>query len=386
MQIELKEAVEFCIRRIKRGYSRERILRELKGYVKAGPSILDSKDIFEIAKNRIRAKKKFGELANLLFFDDDGLRYSTPPPVAEYRAKRLKAASIADVSCGVGAQLIYFSKESGRATGVELNEKRAFLARLNLNAMNLEAEIIVGDALSDEVVKKIDAEVVFSDPSRPPEESVRSLKNLEPPPERVIEKYSRLTERIAFELPPQLPPGRIKLRGEREYTSLNFRLNRLALYRNDLAECRVSAITIPSLERVTDEDETLEPGRNGSGDFLHEVDFTVIKAGLLPNLLGKMAMEANIIIDDGKRVILTSNSFCDSAFVRNYYIEEICSFNSNEISKELKELKAGKVTLRFSIPSSEYWTVRKKLEDGLSGEEHFHLFKKGDRAFIARLL
>ncbi|MBO8182288.1 MAG: class I SAM-dependent methyltransferase [Archaeoglobus sp.] len=387
---KINRAVKFCLERIRKGYSEDKILRELDRYIKKIKlKSLSKQDVFEIAKNRIRAKDKFGELAERLFFDDDGLRYSTPPTVAEYRAKRLRADCIADVSCGIGAQLIYFAKESKRAIGVELNEKRAFLAELNLTALKVEAEIIVGDSLSKEIVKRIEAsdvDIIFSDPSRPPEEKIRSLENLEPPPEKVIEKYSAITEKIAFELPPQLSPAKISLEGEKEYTSLNFRLNRLALYRNDLAECDVSAISLPSMEKVTNEDERIEPERDGVKYFLHEIDFTVIKAGLLGNLLGKINLSASIVIDDGRRVVLSSDEESNSNFIRDYSVEEICSFNAAEINSKLKKLGAGKITLRFSLPPSEYWKVRKKLEDGLKGEEWFYLFKKDDEAIIVKAL
>ncbi len=385
---KIEKAVEFSLNRIKKGYSKERILRELKRFKRKLKlkNSLKEEDIFEIARNRIKAKEKFGEIATKLFFDENGLRYSTPPPVAEYRAKRLKTNSIADVSCGVGAQLIYFAKESEKAIGVELDWRRAYLARLNLMAMGEDAEIIVGDALSEEISKQIDADIVFSDPSRPPQENVRSLENLKPPPEKVVERYSKITSRIAFELPPQLPPERIPIEGEKEYTSLNFRLNRLALYCDELAECEVSAISIPSLERVTNEIEEIQPEPNGIKDLLHEVDFTIIKARLLSNLLGKLDLHAGIVIDDGKRVVLSSNSRTPSSFLRDYLVEEICSFNFSEINRRLMKLKAGKVTLRFSLSPSDYWEVRNKLESGLNGEEWFYLFKKEDKAIIARLL
>ena len=388
--LKIQKAVEFSLKRIRRGYGKERILRDLRRFnkkLRLKNPILNEEDIFEIARNRIKAREKFGKLAAKLFFDEDGLRYSTPPSVAEYRAKRLKTNSIADVSCGSGAQLIYFARESEKAIGVELDKKRAYLAKLNLMAMGEDAEIIVGDALSDEIARQIDAEIVFSDPSRPPQEKVRTLENLEPPPEKVIERYSKITSKIAFELPPQLPPERIPIEGEKEYTSLNFRLNRLALYCNELAECEVSAISIPSMERVTNETEEIQPEPNGIKDFLHEVDFTVIKAGLLPNLLGKLDLHADIVIDDGKRIVLSSNTRSSSSFVRDYRVEEICSFNFSEINDKLKKLGAGKITLRFSLPPSEYWNVRNKLESGLDGKEWFYLFRKcdgeEDKAIIA---
>lgn len=376
---ELEEQIEFALNKIRMGYDREKITESLKG------GILSPEEIYEVARNRIRAKEKFGSLNSRLFFDDTGLRYSTPAIVAEYRAKRLKCDSIADISCGVGAQLIFFARECEKAIGVEIDRRRAKLAWLNTLSMNLDnVEIFAADALSYEVIKKIDAEVIFSDPSRPPEEKIRTFRGLEPPPEKVLERYSDVTTKFAFELPPQMPPERIPIKGEKEYTSLNFRLNRLALYCNELAECEVSAITLPSGERVTSEDEKTRIEGGDVGSFLHEVDFTIIKAKLLPNLVGKLDVDVKLIFDDGRRVILSSESEIKSSFIRNYSVESICNFSIPEINQELKRIGAGKVTLRFSIEPENYWNVRKRIENGLQGEEWFYLFRIGNKAVITR--
>jgi 16S rRNA G966 N2-methylase RsmD len=375
----VQREVEFAERKIRKGYSREKILKGIR------KTVFTQEEIFSIAKNRIKAREKFGELSKSLIFDDSGLRYSTPPTVAEYRAERLKTDKIADISCGVGSQLIFFARKSREAIGIEISRKRALMAYINLNSLGIEnTSIIAGDALSDEVLNKIDADTVFSDPARPPEVEVRTMDGLEPHPEKVYEKYKKVTERIAFELPPQMPPERITISGEKEYTSLNFRLNRLALYCGELAEYDVSAVSLPSREKVTSEDDEVIPERTDNvEDLLHEVDYTVMKANLLPNLLGKLGIEARIFLDDGKRTVLTSSTTTDSEFLRDYAVELVCPFSVSRINQELKRLDGGKITLRFSVSPDEYWNLRKKIEDGLKGEKWFYLFRKGDYAIIS---
>jgi len=366
---------------IRKGHSKEKILRKLKTRKKL---LLSPEDIYEVARNRIKAKEKFGVLADKLFFDEIGLRYSTPRLIAEYRAERLKCNVIADISCGVGAQLISFAEVCEKVYGVEIDRKRALFARLNAEAMKLKnVEIIEGDALSDEVAEKVrDAEIIFSDPSRPPEEEIRTLNNLEPNPHKVIEKYKGCE--IAFELPPQLPPSRIDIEGEKEYTSLNFRLNRLALYMGELAKCDRSAISIPSLEKVTDEDKELSPEKSDEIEsYIYEVDSAIIKAELLPNLLGKLKFPASILYVEKRRTILTSDKEVNSEFLRRYEVLEVVEFNKKSIKDALKDADAGKVTLRLSIHPSEYWTLRKDLESNLQGERWVFLFKTGEKAVIA---
>lgn len=366
---------------IRKGYSKEKILRKLKTKKKL---LLSPEDIYEVARNRIKAKEKFGELADKLFFDEIGLRYSTPRLIARYRAERLKCDTIADISCGIGAQLISFAEVCEKVYGVEIDRKRALFARLNTEVMKLKnVEIIEGDALSEEVAEKVrNAEIIFSDPSRPPEEKIRTLDNLEPNPYKVIEKYR--SYEIAFELPPQLPPSRVDIEGEKEYTSLNFRLNRLALYTGELASCNRSAISIPSLEKVTDEDEELEPVRTEKVEsYIYEVDSAILKAELLPNLLGKLKFHAYILHEEKRRTLLTSDAEISSEFLRKYEVLCVTEFSKHSMIGALRDADAGKVTLKFSIHPSDYWSVRRGLESELHGEKWVFLFRAGENAIIA---
>ncbi|MFO7966689.1 MAG: SAM-dependent methyltransferase, partial [Archaeoglobaceae archaeon] len=345
------QAVDKAKSLIQKGLKKNQIVHKIKG------EFLEPEDIYEVAKHRIKAKDKFGELADELYFDEWGLRYSTPKLIAQYRAERLKCKAIADISCGVGAQLIFFAEVCDKVFGVEIDKKRALYARMNAKALGLNnVEIIRGDAFNDDVVSKIsDADVFFSDPSRPPEEKVRSVDNLEPNPLKVFEKYRGIGD-VAFELPPQMPPSRIPLEGEKEYTSLNFKLNRLALYTGDLARSERSAISIPSQERVSSEDESHNVDEASNIDsFLYEVDNTVLKAELLPNLLGKLDFDAGLVQSTSRRTFLTADEENDSAFLRKYEVLEVTEFDIPTIKDSLKKAGASKVTLRFSLDPSEYW-------------------------------
>ncbi len=367
--IEINEKVNKAVEFIRRGYTKEYILKKLG----------EKEKIFEIAKCRIKAKKKYGILANKLFFDEDGLRYSTPPIIANYRANRLKSNKIADVGCGVGVQLLYFALKSKEAVGIEKDAFRAKLARLNAIAMKIKnVEIIEGDALNIEV----DADCIFSDPSR--KEGRKTFESLSPNPFKIYKMYKEKVDKIAFELPPYIPKKEIKLIGEKEYTSLDFKLNRLALYTDELAECDVSAISLPSMERVTDLDDKIKLEKsNKLLNFLYEVDDTIIKAELLENLAGKISFNGKVLQLEKRRTLLTSSDEYETAFLKKYEIKCICNFEIYKINRILKKLNAKKATLRFSIEPKKYWEIRNKIEEGLKGDIHYYLFKLKDKAIIA---
>lgn len=364
---------------IKKGLNKDQIVKKFSG------ELLEPEDIHEVAKCRIKAKEKFEDFADKLYFDEWGLRYSTPKLIAQYRAERLKCETIADISCGVGAQLLFFAKVCDKVYGVEIDKKRALYARMNAEALGLDnVDIIEGDVFDSDVINRVsNADIIFSDPSRPPQEKVRTIENLEPNPLKVFEEYKGIGD-VAFELPPQMPPSRVPLEGEKEYTSLNFKLNRLALYTGNLADSKRSAVSIPSLERVCSEDDAQDIEESGKiCSFLYEVDNTVIKAELLPNLLGKLNFDAKIAQSGSRRTLLTADKEKDSKFLRKYSVLDMTEFNIPAINDILKKVGAGKVTLRFSLDPAEYWDVRNKLEEGLKGEEWVQLFNIGEKAIIA---
>lgn len=376
---KIDKEVNKAVRLIRRGYNREYIIEKINSVY------FDREKIFEIAKCRIKARKKFGELAEKLFFDEEGLRYATPPIVADYRARRIKGDVVADICCGVGMQLIYFSKYAEKAVGVEIDCFRAKLAMLNAVAMDAKIKIIKGDALSKKIFDKINADCIFCDPSRKEKEEKRKFETLLPNPMKVYSLYSSKTDRIAFELPPQISREEIKIEGEKEYTSLNFNLNRLALYTGELAECDTSAVSLPSEERITDLDEKMKLKKTDKAlEYIYEVDRTIIKAGLLENLTGKIGFNGYIIQIDKRRGLLTSSSEYKSAFLRKYEVVAKCNFDYHKLNRILKKLGARKATLRFSVEPEKYWEIRKKIEEGLEGEKHFYIFKVGNKVLVAK--
>ena len=377
---EMNSIINEVVRLIRKGYSRGKIISEMV----EDTEIFTKEKLFEIAKCRIKAKKKFGDLANKLFFDEEGLRYSTPPEVAEYRAERLRSGVIADVSCGVGIQAIYFAMVSERVIAIEKDPVRIELAKLNAESLGVEnIDFIYGDATSKKIIDRIKADTVFSDPARRPEEQIRTLETLEPSPIKIYKIYREVTDRIAFELPPQISKENITIDGEKEYTSLDFRLNRLALYTGALKSCEISAISLPSKERVTDNDEKINlEVRETPLRYIYEVDPTIVKANLLENLAGKIEFDGYLLMEGKRRTLLTSKKEYDSSFFRCYNLLDFCKFDLSEIKDSLRDLDAGKVTLRLEIDPKEYWGFRKEIEKGLSGDRKVSLFRIGDYAMI----
>jgi hypothetical protein len=152
---------------------------------------------------QVTRKKNFEKQ---LFSDKDGLRFATPWPVAAYRAKRLKCSSLADISCGIGGQTVYFARECDIVYAIEIEPAKIELARKNCSLFGLNnVQFICGDALSKEVIEQIPQWMLYSRPCKSCSRGERNIDNLTPHIPDVLAAYAGRAQNFAFEVPPQLP-------------------------------------------------------------------------------------------------------------------------------------------------------------------------------------
>lgn len=335
-------------------------------------------------------KKKF---EHRIFSDKDGVRFATPEGVAKYRAKRLKCDTIADISCGIGGQTIYFARECEHVYAIEIDPKKIAYARKNCKQLGIDnVEFICADALSPDAIDNLpQLDLVFSDPARPASEKVRDINNLRPSIPEVISAYSTKTSNFAFEAPPQLTPERVPFDCEKEYLSLDGKMNRLNLYFGDLKNCDVSAIALPSGARIESEGGIPDiPTTEEPASYAYEPEESVERAGLLAQLgeeIRKQAPDISLFPVDRKRIFLTSVEQIDHRLFRNRYkILKAAEFDIPQINDYLRKHEFGTILLRASIDPKEYWDIRKQLEEGLQGERKAHMFLKDEIAILCEAL
>ncbi|WP_297419148.1 methyltransferase domain-containing protein [Thermococcus sp.] len=371
---KIGEATEF----IRRGFDEKKLRAKLGE---------NWESIAEIAKARIKAKNKFSR--DDLWMDLEGLRYATHEIVARYRAKRLKefgVGSIADVSCGIGIQLIFYAMEVERAYGIDIDPLKVEFARRNAKKYGVSnIKFINADSLSPETVEGIDAEVIFSDPARPPEMPERKLEDLLPSPLRVYETYSRKTDAFIFDLPPQIRRRRVPWRGEFEYIDLFGALNRLTFYTEPLAEAERSAIILPAEERVESDPnlKNIVEWTDEPGEYLYEIPQAVDYADLINELFHLLPVEVRMLLREKRRVLATGDEEIKSSYLkRTYHVAGIVPFHPIRINDFLKKEGFGRATLRVSVPDSQYWRFRKRVEANLNGDKRAFVFQLGGRAII----
>ena len=346
--------------------------------------------IAEIARARIKAGDKFSR--NDLWLDMEGLRYATHEIVAKYRAERLEEfgiKSIADVSCGVGIQLIFYAMRVEKAYGIDIDPLKIEFAKRNAEKYGVEIEFINADSLAPETVERVNAEVIFSDPARPPEMPERRLEDLLPSPLEIYRVYRSKTDAFIFDLPPQMRREKVPWKGEFEYIDLHGHLNRLTFYTEPLAKAERSAVILPAgvkLESNPDLEDVVE-WTEKPGQYLYEIPQAVDYADLLNELFHELKANAMMLLREKRRVLATGDEPIKSPYLkRTYSVVAVLPFHPVRINDFLRRENFGRATLKMSVPQEDYWKIRRRIEANLRGERRAFIFKVGERAIIAEAL
>lgn len=368
------------------------------------PSSLSSVAVAAAAMSK--AAEKHCQAAKLFFTAED-IRWATPEIVARYRAKRLApyGKTIADLGCGIGFQTFAFAEKFERVVAVEIDKEKIAKAKQNAAVLGFHnIQFIEGDVLDAEIMKQISqqlpkVDIFFCDPERLPTEEERTLDMIKPNITEFVRLYSSLTKKIAIELPPQIK--NISLPGEKEYLSVDGKLNRLTLFMGELATAERSAVILPSEARVESKEKSKEKSGLESNEetesikaesikakrlekYIYEVDPAVAKAGLLAELC---SLTKTHLCSLGKTIFLTSEKRINShLFPHVFQVLATGQFELENIIKLLKKTGAGKVTLRYSVDPREYWKIRMGYEQRLSGSKKVSLFQFGDEAVVGETL
>ncbi|MEV6894043.1 methyltransferase domain-containing protein [Kribbella sp. NPDC051137] len=227
---------------------------------------------------RHRAVAKFGPDAQRMYFTPDGLEQATRTTVATHRAERLATtmpgASLVDLGCGIGGDLITAARAGLRVTGVERDPETAATARANLSALALPGDVLVGDAESTDLTPY---DVVFADPARRADGRRVFDHNAYSPPWSFV---TALLERTAcVKVAPGIPHDAVPDGVEAEWISDAGEVKEAALWSGRLStEASRRATLLPSGATVTDAPEV---DAGPVGQYVYEPDGAVVRAGLV---------------------------------------------------------------------------------------------------------
>ncbi|WP_341923719.1 class I SAM-dependent methyltransferase [Nocardioides psychrotolerans] len=293
------------------------------------------------ARLRRRAQAKFGDEAALMYFTPDGLEQATRAVVASHRAGRLAAfrtASLIDLGCGIGGDLVAASKVGIVVAGVDLDPVRVAVAEANLAALELSGAVGVADATQ---LDTSPFDVAFADPAR------RSARGRSfdvddwTPPWPFVEGLLRRDScvKVAPGIPHDLVPDGV----EAEWVSDHGEVKEAALWSGRLATTRRRATVIGDggLATLTDEDDPGGEVREVGG-FLYEPDGAVIRAGLVT------AVAAGVgggLVDEHIAYVTSDASF-QTPFARGYRVLEELPYREKPLRAALRERGIGRLTIK----------------------------------------
>lgn len=316
---------------------------------------------------RVRAVAKFGDDALRMYFTPDGLEQATRHRVAAHRAARLAAAqpaSVVDLGCGVGGDLVAFARAGLTAAGVDLDPVRAQIAQANLDALGLAGATMVADST------ELDLSgfgAAYADPARRSGRGrVFDETGWTPPWSFVLELLGGTSVvKVAPGIGHDLVPEGV----EAEWVSDHGEVKEAALWSPTLATVRRRATVISGdgLVSITDEDDPYQGQEERPvvelAQHLYEPDGAVIRAGLVTAIA---AGTGGGLLDEHIAYVTSDRSF-RSPFMRSYYVIEELPYREKQLRAALVERNVGPLTIKKRGVEIVPEQLRKRL--ALTGDE-----------------
>ena len=291
---------------------------------------------------RVRAAAKLGDDAARMYFTPDGLEQATRSRVATHRAARVALAapaSVLDLGCGIGGDLVALARAGLTVAGVDRDELRVAVARANLDALGLGGAVQVAAA---EDVDVSGFGVVFADPARRTDRGrVFDVDGWSPPWDFVTALLARPScVKVAPGIPHSLLPDGV----EAEWVSDEGDVKEAALWSPQLATARRRATVIKGggLVSLTDEDDPGSPGVRAVGRCLYEPDGAVIRAGLVT----AVAAGVNGGLVDEHIAYVTSDEAYTTPLARSYEVLEELPYKEKPLRAALRARGMGRLTIK----------------------------------------
>ena len=311
---------------------------------------------------RRRAVAKFGDMAARMYFTPDGLEQATRLPVARHRAARTaasSAATVVDLGCGVGGDLVAFAEAGLTIAGVDLDPVRVAVAEANLAALGLEGAVIVADATA---LDTSPFDVAFADPARRSGRGRTFDVDDWTPPWPFVEGLLRRD--ACVKVAPGIPHGLVPEGVEAEWVSDHGEVKEAALWSGRLATTarRATVIGDGGLATMTEDDDP-GAGVRPVGAFLYEPDGAVIRAGLVT----AVAALADGGLVDEHIAYVTGDERIRTPFARGYEVLERLPYREKPLKAALRERGIGSLTIKKRGVDVVPEQLRKRLD--LAGDQ-----------------
>ncbi|WP_349828134.1 class I SAM-dependent methyltransferase [Brevibacterium litoralis] len=323
------------------------------------------------AQLRTEAVDKFGPFAADMLLTRDGLAQATRLPVAAHHARRMLSAvpgRIADLGCGLGADALAFAGMDGVVEAVEADEVTAALATWNLR--HLENASVTHGLAEDYDLDRADA--VWLDPARRKGTTgkgeafrLNDPEAFSPPLSWAFSVADRVSA-LGIKLGPALDHSLVPAGWEAQWVSHGRDVVEVALYagaaieapgRNALVLGPEGAVRVHESQVPADDEE----GIGTLGEYLHEPDGAVVRAGLVTALCEPLAarrVSAPIAYLTGDRL----PEGPAASLVRTWRVREVLPAGMKPLRKALVARGIGQVVIKKRGADIVPDAVRRKLK------------------------
>ena len=290
---------------------------------------------------RDRAAHKLGADAARMYFTPDALEQATRGRVAAHRATRLAgtpAASVVDLGCGAGGDLVAFARAGLRVVGVDADPLRAAIAAANLRALGLAGTAEVGDA---QAVDRAAYDAAFVDPARRTGAG-RAFRVADwTPPWSFVEEL--LGEAAVVKTAPGIPHRLVPDGVEAEWVSDEGEVKEAALWSAPLATAKRRATLLGPRgpATLTDADDPGAAVRE-LGGYVYEPDGAVIRAGLVTAVAA--AVDGGLV--DPRIAWVTGDRAHRTPFARGYRVLDRLPFREKRLRAALRARGVGPLTVK----------------------------------------
>ena len=319
------------------------------------------------AKLRSRAKSKFGDFADRMFFTEDGLEQSSRLQVSALHAGRFRDAGIkqvADLGCGIGSESLAMAAIDLNVVAVELDEVTAACAAYNLAPFE-NATVENADVTSLDLSGY---EAQFFDPARRELGTGREKATRKFDPAQFSPNFDWILGEArkrptGIKLGPGHPHEAIPEDCEAQWVSVNGDLVELILWFGKLARAGVarSALLIADgvrHELVSGETNPEHASLREIGGYLFEPDNSVVRS----HLVGTLAEQLSLGLIAPEIAYLTGDEPVESPWLRGFKVLENLAFDRKKLKAHLHELGIGILEIKKRGSDVVPEVLRKELQ------------------------
>jgi len=329
------------------------------------------------ASLRQRAVAKFGTDAERMCFTADGLEQATRVTVATHRARRIASvlpeATVIDLGCGIGGDLVAMARAGLRVTGVEREPLAAVVARANLSALGLSGQVVVGAA---ESAGTASYDVVFADPARRADGRRVFDRHAYSPPWSFI--TGLLAGTACVKVAPGIPHDAVPSGVEAEWVSDTGEVKEAALWSGALSSgVGRRATLLPSGTTVTAAN-AVEPETGPAGRYLYEPDGAVIRAGLVTAVCGSVGGR----LLDPRIAYVTADQLVRTELATAYEVLEQLPYTEKVLRRWVREHAVGTLEIKKRGIDLDPSVLRRRLAPKGSGSATLIVTRVGRDAVV----